>query len=84
VYGWLWHRLPGGPVARLGQLVLLFVLIALLLWYVVYPWASLHLPFDQPRLGASGAAMVRTVSSMVTPSASATGPASGSTAAPRK
>jgi hypothetical protein len=51
VYGWLWRRLPGGPAARLAQLVLLFVLVGLLLWYVVYPWASLHLPVDLARLG---------------------------------
>ncbi len=51
MYRWLWRRLPGGPVARLAQLILLVVLVGVLLWYVVYPWASLHLPFDQPRLG---------------------------------
>jgi hypothetical protein len=51
VYGWLWRRLPGGPVARLALLVLLLVVVGLLLWYVAYPWASLHLPVDQPRLG---------------------------------
>jgi hypothetical protein len=51
MYSWLWRRLPGGPVARLAQLVLVLVLIGLLLWYVVYPWASLHLPFVEPRLG---------------------------------
>jgi hypothetical protein len=51
VYGWLWRRLPGGPVARLAQLVLIIVVVGLLLWYVAYPWASLHLPFDQPGPG---------------------------------
>jgi hypothetical protein len=51
VYGWLWRRLPGGPAARLAQLVLLIAAVGLLLWYVVYPWASLHLPFDQSGLG---------------------------------
>lgn len=51
MYGWLWRQLPGGPAARLAQLTLLIVMVGLLLWYVIYPWASLHLPFDQSGLG---------------------------------
>jgi hypothetical protein len=51
VYGWLWRRLPGGPVARLVQLVLLVLAIGLVLWFVVYPWASVHLPIDSSGLG---------------------------------
>jgi hypothetical protein len=51
VYSWLWRRLPGGPIARLAQVALLIVVVALLLWYVAYPWASLHLPFDRSGLG---------------------------------
>jgi hypothetical protein len=51
VYGWLWNRLPGGRAARLGQALVLLVAAGLLLWYVIYPWASLHLPLDQAGLG---------------------------------
>ncbi|HXW88574.1 MAG TPA: hypothetical protein VEJ42_09955 [Streptosporangiaceae bacterium] len=51
MYGWLWRRLPGGPAARLGQIVLLLIAVGVLLWYVVYPWASLHVPFGQSGLG---------------------------------
>jgi hypothetical protein len=51
VYGWLWRRLPGGPVARFVQLALLVVAVSLLLWFVVYPWASVHLPVDPSGLG---------------------------------
>lgn len=51
MYRWLWLRLPGGPVARLVQLVVLVVVVAALLWFLVYPWASLHLPVDPSGLG---------------------------------
>ena len=51
MYGWLWRRLPGGPVARLVQVVFLAVVIGVLLWFFVYPWASLHLPVDPSGLG---------------------------------
>lgn len=51
MYGWLWHRLPGGTGARLAALAVLVLAVGLLLWYVVYPWASLHLPADPAWLG---------------------------------
>ncbi len=51
MYGWLWHRLPGSTGVRAAQLAVLIAAAGLLLWYVVYPWASLYLPFDQAGLG---------------------------------
>ena len=51
MYGWIWHRLPGGTGARAVQLAVLLAAVALLLWFVIYPWASLHLNFDQAGLG---------------------------------
>ena len=51
MYRWLWLRLPGGPAARLFQLVVLVVVVGALLWFLVYPWASLHLPVDPSGLG---------------------------------
>jgi hypothetical protein len=51
MYGWIWQRLPGGIATRTALLVMLVVAVALLLWYVVYPWASVHVPFDQAGLG---------------------------------
>jgi hypothetical protein len=51
MYGWIWRRLPGGTGARLAQTALLIVLVGVLLWFVVYPWASVHLSFDQSGLG---------------------------------
>jgi hypothetical protein len=51
MYGWIWQRLPGGTAARAVQVVVLLVAVGLVLWYLVYPWASLHLPFDQAGFG---------------------------------
>jgi hypothetical protein len=51
MYGWIWRRLPGRNGARALQLAVLIGAAGLLLWLVVYPWASLHLPFDQAGLG---------------------------------
>jgi hypothetical protein len=51
MYGWLWRRLPGSPPARLAQAVIILVVLGVLLWYVVYPWISGHLPVDLPGVG---------------------------------
>jgi hypothetical protein len=51
MYGWIWRRLPGGTGARVMQMTLLAFAAGLLLWFVVYPWASIYLPFDQSGLG---------------------------------
>jgi hypothetical protein len=51
MYYWIWHRLPGGTGARVVQMTIIGVLVAALLWFVVYPWASIYLPFDQSGLG---------------------------------
>jgi hypothetical protein len=46
MYGWLWHRLPGGIPGKLfGLAVLLFAVLALL-FLVVFPWAGPKLPFN--------------------------------------
>jgi hypothetical protein len=51
MYGWIWQRLPGGTVARVLQIAVLLLLAAGLLWFAIYPWLSIHLPFDQSGLG---------------------------------
>ncbi len=51
MYGWIWQRLPGGAAMRAFQVAVLLAALAALLWFVVYPWASLHLSFDQAGLG---------------------------------
>jgi hypothetical protein len=47
LYGWLWQRLPGGTGARVTQITVLVVAAAVLLWFLCYPWLSVHLPFEQ-------------------------------------
>ncbi len=46
MYAWIWHKLPGTFAARLAQAVLLVVAVVLLLLFVIFPWASPHLPFN--------------------------------------
>jgi hypothetical protein len=35
----------------MAQVAVLLIAVGLLFWYVIYPWAALHLPFDQAGLG---------------------------------
>lgn len=46
MYTWIWQRLPGRRAARTAGLLLLVLAVAVLLWLVVFPWASVHLPID--------------------------------------
>jgi hypothetical protein len=46
MYTWIWRRLPGGPASRTAWLALLLAAAAVLLWLVIFPWASVHLPID--------------------------------------
>ncbi len=52
MYGWLWRALPGGPASKLVSLVLIIALVVAVLWFLVFPWATLHLPID--RVGVTG------------------------------
>jgi hypothetical protein len=46
MYLWIWRRIPGGvPGKLLGSLVLLAAAV-LVLFLVVFPWASPKLPFN--------------------------------------
>ncbi len=47
MYGWLWRALPGGWGSKVVSLILIFALVAVVLWLFVFPWAALHLPIDQ-------------------------------------
>jgi hypothetical protein len=51
MYGSIWRRLPGSTAARTALAVVLVVGVGFLLWYLVYPWASGHLPVDQIGFG---------------------------------
>jgi len=52
VYGWLWRHLPGGTGGKFVTLILIVALVTSLLWFLVFPWAALHLPID--RVGVAG------------------------------
>jgi hypothetical protein len=51
MYGWLWHRLPGSIPARTAAMTLIVLAVAAVLWYAVFPWASVHLPVDASGFG---------------------------------
>lgn len=38
MYSWIWRHLPGPVAVKTVQAVVLVVLVAALLWYVVFPW----------------------------------------------
>jgi len=47
MYGWMWRRLPGGTPGKAVWTALLIVAVLALLWFVVFPLATVHLPIDQ-------------------------------------
>jgi hypothetical protein len=51
MYEWIWQRLPGGLGSKAASLTLIAVALLALLWFVVFPWATLHVPIDQAGLG---------------------------------
>jgi hypothetical protein len=53
MYAWIWRKLPFGLYGKLtGSIVLAAALVALL-WYVVFPWATPLLPFDDVQVGTT-------------------------------
>jgi membrane-bound metal-dependent hydrolase YbcI (DUF457 family) len=46
VYAWIWRKFPGNTYAKLTQSLVLATAVVALLWYVVFPWATPLLPFD--------------------------------------
>ena len=51
MYAWIWHKLPFGFWGKLSGSVTLAAVTAALLWYVVFPWATPLLPFDDVQVG---------------------------------
>jgi hypothetical protein len=46
VYGWIWHRLPGGtPGKVIGSAILILAVVALL-FLVVFPYVEPRLPLN--------------------------------------
>ncbi len=51
MYAWIWRKLPFGVPGKLAGSAVLLAAVAALLWYVVFPWATPLLPFDDVQVG---------------------------------
>ncbi|WP_305788546.1 MULTISPECIES: hypothetical protein [Micromonosporaceae] len=51
MYAWIWRKLPFGLWGKLTGSIVLAVAVMSLLWYVVFPWATPLLPFDDVQVG---------------------------------
>ncbi|GAA3343924.1 hypothetical protein GCM10020358_45050 [Amorphoplanes nipponensis] len=51
MYAWIWRKLPFGLWGKLTGSLALVTLVGALLWYVVFPWATPLLPFDDVQVG---------------------------------
>lgn len=51
MYAWIWRKLPFGLWGRLTSSLVLVTIVGALLWYVVFPWATPLLPFDDVQVG---------------------------------
>jgi hypothetical protein len=54
MYAWIWRKLPGNGYAKLTGSIVLFTTVGTLLWYIVFPWATPLLPFDDVQVGTTG------------------------------
>ena len=46
MYQWLWHRLPGGTGSKAACAVILAIAAVAVLWFVIFPWITPHVPLD--------------------------------------
>jgi hypothetical protein len=46
MYAWLWRHLPGTPMVKALISALLALIVAVVLWYTVFPWAEPKIRFD--------------------------------------
>jgi hypothetical protein len=53
VYAWIWRKLPFGFWGKLTSSIVLVAAVGVLLWYVVFPWATPLLPFDDVQVGTT-------------------------------
>ena len=53
MYAFIWRKLPFGLWGKLTGSVVLATAIGVLLWYVVFPWATPLLPFDDVQVGTT-------------------------------
>lgn len=47
MYGWLWRKLPGGPVLRLCLVAVVAAGVGVLLWYAVFPLIEPMVSLDE-------------------------------------
>src|SRR4051812_15846817 len=52
MYAWIWRKLPFGVWGKLIGSIGLIAATTALFWYVVFPWATPLLPFDDVQVGA--------------------------------
>ena len=52
MYAWIWRKLPFGFWGKLTGSLGLIAATTALLWYVVFPWATPLLPFDDVQVGS--------------------------------
>ncbi|HEU5034693.1 MAG TPA: hypothetical protein VFT62_08070 [Mycobacteriales bacterium] len=46
MYVWIWRHLPGGFLGKAFGSLVLFLGVAALLFFVVFPWIEPRLPFN--------------------------------------
>jgi hypothetical protein len=46
MYTWIWRKLPGGIPGKLAGVIVLIAAVVVVLFLVVFPWASPKLPFN--------------------------------------
>lgn len=56
MYAWLWRHLPGTTLTRLCTALGVVLVVCLVLWYVVFPWAEPKLQFDHGTVGGGSSA----------------------------
>lgn len=52
MYAWIWRKFPGGTWSKLTFSLVLVTAVGSLLWYVIFPWATPLLPFDDVQVEA--------------------------------
>ncbi|MCA2212797.1 hypothetical protein [Jidongwangia harbinensis] len=51
MYAWIWRKLPFGFPGKLTGSIVLAGALGALLWFVIFPWATPLLPFDDVQVG---------------------------------
>jgi cytoskeletal protein RodZ len=52
MYAWIWRKLPFGVWGKLTGSFVLVAATGALLWFVIFPWATPLLPFDDVQVGS--------------------------------